>query len=39
MLKTYGSNIRLKKEFRNLKFTDIKVGLNKTILFFKKFKY
>ena len=39
MLKTHGSNIRLKNEFRNLKFTDIKVGLNKTILFFKKFKY
>lgn len=39
MLKTHGSNLRLKKEFRNLKFTDIKIGLRKTISYFKKFKH
>ncbi len=39
MLKTHGSNSKLKKEFSNIKFTDIKVGLNKTILNFKKFNY
>lgn len=38
MLKTHGSNQRLKKEFNNLKFTDIKIGLNKIIDHFKKYK-
>lgn len=39
MLKTHGRNSKLKKEFSNIKFTDIKVGLNKTIMYFKKFNY
>lgn len=38
MLKTHGSNQRLKKDYNNLKFTDIKIGLNKTINHFKKYK-
>ena len=38
MLKTHGSNVKLKKEFGNLKFTDIKTGLKKTIKHFKKYK-
>jgi UDP-glucose 4-epimerase len=39
ILKTYGSNILLKKVFKFKKFTDINNGLNKTILFFKKYNY
>ena len=37
MLKTHGSNVKLKKEFGNLKFTDIETGLNNTIKHFKKY--
>jgi UDP-glucuronate 4-epimerase len=39
MLKTHGSNKLLKKNFKNLKFTNLDVGLKKTIIAFKKFKY
>ena len=39
MLKTHGSNNALKKNFNNLKFTDLKVGLKKTIATYKKFGY
>lgn len=39
ILKTYGSNSLLKKVFKFKKFTDINNGLNKTILFFKKYNY
>jgi len=39
MLKTHGSNKLLKKNFKNIKFTDIKIGLKKTILAFKKYGY
>ena len=39
ILKTYGSNILLKKVFKFKNFTDINNGLNKTILFFKKYNY
>ena len=39
ILKTYGSNSLLKKVFKLKKFTDINNGLNKTILFFKKYNY
>ena len=34
---THGSNVKLKKEFGNLKFTDIETGLNNTIKHFKKY--
>ena len=39
MLKTHGSNILLKRNFKKMKFTDIKYGLKKTINFFKKYGY
>ena len=39
MIKTYGSNELLKKTFKIKKFVNIKKGLNKTILFFKKYNY
>ena len=39
MLKTHGSNKLLKRNFQNVKFTDIKYGLKKTIKFFKKYSY
>jgi hypothetical protein len=39
VLKTQESNKKLKKEFGNLKITDIKKGLNKTIKVFKKLKF
>ena len=39
MLKTHGSNNLLKKNFKNLKFTNIDFGLKKTIAAFKKFNY
>ena len=39
MLKTHGSNNLLKKNIKNLKFTDIQNGLKKTILIYKKFGY
>ena len=38
MLKTHGSNIKLKKIFRKTKFTDINKGLNKTIKSYLKYK-
>ena len=37
MLKTHGSNKLLKKNFKGIKFKDIKYGLKKVILNFKKF--
>ena len=39
MLKTHGSNSLLKKNFRNLKFTDLAFGLKKTVATYKKFGY
>jgi UDP-glucuronate 4-epimerase len=39
MIKTYGSNKLLKKNFKFKKFVNIKDGLNKTILSFKKYNY
>ena len=39
MLKTHGSNTLLKKNFKNLKFTDLDTGLKKTIIAYKKFNY
>ena len=39
MLKTHGSNIMLKKNFKNLKFTNLNLGLKKTIAAYKKFSY
>tara|TARA_B110000858_G_C17726419_1_gene437898 strand:+ start:40 stop:195 length:156 start_codon:yes stop_codon:yes gene_type:complete len=39
MLKNHECNKLLKKNFKNLKFTDLDVGLKKTIIAFKKFKY
>lgn len=39
MLKTHGSNVRLKKIFNKTKFTNINTGLKKTIISFKKFGY
>jgi UDP-glucuronate 4-epimerase len=39
MIKTYGSNKLLKKTFKFKKFVNIKDGLNKTILSFKKHNY
>jgi UDP-glucuronate 4-epimerase len=39
MIKTYGSNKLLKKTFKFKKFVNIKDGLNKTILSFKKYNY
>jgi len=39
MLKTHGSNSTLKKNFKNLKFTDLNLGLRKTIAAYKKFNY
>tara|TARA_B100001750_G_scaffold197390_1_gene170030 strand:- start:15 stop:245 length:231 start_codon:yes stop_codon:yes gene_type:complete len=37
MLKTHGSNTLLKRNFKKMKFNDIKYGLKKTINFFKKY--
>jgi UDP-glucuronate 4-epimerase len=39
MLKTHGSNTKLKNFFKNIKFTELKVGLKKTIKSFKKYGY
>ena len=39
MLKTHGSNSLLKKNFVNLKFTDLVFGLKKTVEAYKKFGY
>jgi len=39
MLKTHGSNRLLKRNFKKVKFTDIKYGLKKTINYFKKYGY
>ena len=39
MLKTHGCNKLLKKNFKKIKFTDIKYGLQKTINCFKKYGY
>jgi len=39
MLKTHGSNKLLKKNFKNLKFTNLDFGLKKTIAAYKKFNY
>ncbi len=39
MLKTHGSNRILKRNFKNIKFTDIKFGLKKTVFYFKKYGY
>ena len=39
MLKTHGSNKLLKKNFKNLKFTNLDFGLKKTIEAYKKFNY
>ena len=39
MLKTHGSNKLLKKNFKNLKFTNLDFGLKKTITAYKKFNY
>ena len=39
MLKTHGSNNMLKKNFKNLKFTNLHLGLKKTIATYKKFSY
>jgi len=39
MLKTHGSNKLLKKNFKNLKFTDFDFGLKKTIKAYKKFNF
>ena len=39
MFKTHGSNKKLKKEFGNIKFTDIKKGLKETIKVFKRLKF
>ena len=39
MLKTHGCNRLLKKNFKNISFTDIKYGLKKTIAFYKKYGY
>jgi len=39
MLKTHGSNNMLKKNFKNLKFTNLHLGLKKTIAAYKKFSY
>ena len=36
MLKTHGSNTLLKKNFKNLKFTDLDIGLKKTIASYTK---
>ena len=39
MLKTHGSNSLLKKNFTNLKFTDLAFGIKKTVATYKKFGY
>ena len=39
MLKTHGCNKKLKKDFGNIKFTDIKIGLKNTIKKYKKYGY
>ena len=39
MLKTYGSNNKLLKEFGKKKFIKFEVGIKKTIQYFKKYKY
>ena len=39
MLKTYGSNKKLLKEFGKKKFTKFEIGIKKTIKYFKKYSY
>ncbi len=39
MLKTYGSNNKLLKEFGKKKFTRFEIGIKKTIKYFKKYNY
>jgi nucleoside-diphosphate-sugar epimerase len=39
MLKTYGSNKKLLKEFGKKKFTKFEIGIKKTIKYFKKYNY
>ncbi len=39
MLKTHGCNKLLKKSFKNVKFTNISLGLKKTVSFYKKYGY
>ena len=39
MLKTHGSNSLLKKNFKNLKFTNLDFGLKKTIASYKKYNF
>ena len=39
MLKTHGSNSLLKKNFKNLKFTNLDFGLKKTITAYKKYNF
>lgn len=39
IFKTYGSNSLLKRVFKFKKFTSFNIGLNKTVLFFKKYNY
>ncbi len=39
MLKTHGSNLLLKKNIKKVKFTDLSIGLKKTISTFKKYGY
>ena len=38
MLVTYGSNKKLLKSIKNIKFTKIEIGLKKTINWYKNFK-
>tara|TARA_B100001057_G_C22798386_1_gene930587 strand:- start:170 stop:1120 length:951 start_codon:yes stop_codon:yes gene_type:complete len=37
MLKTHGCNKKLKKNLKNIKFTDFKIGIKKTVNAYKKF--
>lgn len=39
MFKTHGSNLKLRKNFKNLKFTNLNIGIKKVINDFKKFGY
>ena len=39
MLKTFGSNSKLTKEYGKKQFTKFETGIKKTIKFFKKLKY
>ena len=39
MLKTHGSNVKLRRFFKDIIFTNLETGLKKTVQVFKKYGY